>query len=86
MANGDKLKKLASELLLPELERQLKEEPALWPNLKGLFILTIAKKRKPMAVWYVIFLFLRIVKKLGYYNYIYVTKRQRVYIILYVFI
>ena len=57
MANGDKLKKLASELLLPELERQLKEEPELWPNLKGLFILTIAKKRKPMAVWYVLYLF-----------------------------
>ncbi|KAI7857569.1 hypothetical protein BDC45DRAFT_435334 [Circinella umbellata] len=35
MAGGDNLKKLASELLLPELERQLKEEPELWPNLKG---------------------------------------------------
>ncbi|ORZ03775.1 hypothetical protein BCR43DRAFT_529161 [Syncephalastrum racemosum] len=26
------LKKLASDLLLPELERQLKEDPSLWPN------------------------------------------------------
>lgn len=45
------LKKLATDLLLPELERQLKEDPSLWPNVKGLFIVTVNKKRKPMATW-----------------------------------
>ncbi|KAI9489311.1 hypothetical protein BDB00DRAFT_770870 [Zychaea mexicana] len=38
MGDGDKLKQLASDLLLPELERQLAAEPELWPNVKGLFI------------------------------------------------
>lgn len=44
---------LASDLLLPELERQLKEEPHLIPAVKGLFIVTVTKKKKAAAVWYV---------------------------------
>lgn len=43
---------LISNLLLPELERQLKEDKNLWPNLKGLFIVTVTKKRKAAATWY----------------------------------
>ncbi|CDH54307.1 hypothetical protein RO3G_13053 [Lichtheimia corymbifera JMRC:FSU:9682] len=46
------LKQLASDLLMPELERQLQEDPSLIPNMKALFVLTIVKKRKPMATWY----------------------------------
>lgn len=46
---------LASDLLLPELERQLKEEPHLIPAVKGLFIVTVTKKKKAAAVWYVTF-------------------------------
>ncbi|CDS11298.1 hypothetical protein LRAMOSA03561 [Lichtheimia ramosa] len=46
------LKQLASDLLMPELERQLQEDPSLIPNMKALFILTIVQKRKPMATWY----------------------------------
>lgn len=46
---------LASDLLLPEFERQLKEEPHLIPAVKGLFIVTVTKKKKAAAVWYVTF-------------------------------
>lgn len=45
------LKQLASDLLMPELERQLQEDPSLIPNMKALFVLTIVQKRKPMATW-----------------------------------
>ncbi|KAJ8661137.1 hypothetical protein O0I10_002884 [Lichtheimia ornata] len=45
---------LASDLLLPELERQLKEEPHLIPAVKGLFIVTVTKKKKAAAVWYIL--------------------------------
>jgi hypothetical protein len=44
---------LVSNLLLPELERQLKDDPKLWPNIKGLFIVTVTKKRKAAATWYI---------------------------------
>lgn len=44
---------LVSNLLLPELERQLKEDKNLWPNVKGLFIVTVTKKKKPQAKWFV---------------------------------
>lgn len=44
---------LVSNLLLPELERQLKEDKTLWPNVKGLFIVTVTKKKKPQAKWFV---------------------------------
>lgn len=42
---------LISDLMLPELERQLAEDDSLWPNVKGLFIITVTKKRKPAATW-----------------------------------
>jgi hypothetical protein len=42
---------LISNLLLPELERQLKEDKNLWPNIKGLFIVTVTKKKKAAATW-----------------------------------
>lgn len=42
---------LVSNLLLPELERQLKEDKNLWPNVKGLFIVTVTKKKKAEATW-----------------------------------
>lgn len=45
---------LISDLMLPELERQLSEDDSLWPNVKGLFIITVTKKRKPAATWYCI--------------------------------
>ncbi|KAI8984228.1 hypothetical protein BDF20DRAFT_858708 [Mycotypha africana] len=50
--NSEEPPKLVSNLLLPELERQLREDKNLWPNLKGLFIVTVTKKRKPAATWY----------------------------------
>ncbi|CAO3615306.1 unnamed protein product [Mucor hiemalis] len=45
---------LISDLMLPELERQLAEDDSLWPNVKGLFIITVTKKRKPAATWYLL--------------------------------
>lgn len=42
---------LVSNLLLPELERQLKEDKNLWPSVKGLFIVTVTKKKKAAATW-----------------------------------
>ncbi|GAA5807483.1 hypothetical protein MFLAVUS_000844 [Mucor flavus] len=45
---------LVSNLLLPELERQLKEDKNLWPNVKGLFIVTVTKKKKAEATWYLL--------------------------------
>jgi hypothetical protein len=38
--------------MLPELERQMVEDDSLWPNIKGLFIITVTKKRKAAATWY----------------------------------
>lgn len=52
MTANEKNYKLAAELLLPELERQIRAEKDLWPNFKGLFILNITKKRKVVATWY----------------------------------
>ncbi|KAG0749786.1 hypothetical protein G6F57_005821 [Rhizopus arrhizus] len=46
---------LVSSLLLPELERQLKEDKSLWPNIKGFFIVTVTKNKKARAKWYLLF-------------------------------
>ncbi|KAL1932607.1 hypothetical protein VTP01DRAFT_8285 [Rhizomucor pusillus] len=54
MTADEKNYKLAAELLLPELERQIRAEKDLWPNFKGLFILNITKKRKVVATWYLL--------------------------------
>lgn len=54
MTANEKNYKLAAELLLPELERQIRAEKDLWPNFKGLFILNITKKRKVVATWYLL--------------------------------
>jgi hypothetical protein len=40
--------------MLPEIERQLAEDDSLWPNVKGLYIITVTKKRKPAATWYLL--------------------------------
>ncbi|CAO3614994.1 unnamed protein product [Mucor fragilis] len=45
---------LISDLVLPELERQLAQDDSLWPNVKGLFIITVTKRRKPAATWYLL--------------------------------
>ena len=42
---------LLADLMLPELERQMIEDQTLWPNVKGLFIITVTKKRKPVSTW-----------------------------------
>ncbi|KAI9312475.1 hypothetical protein BX666DRAFT_1866161 [Dichotomocladium elegans] len=42
-------KQLASGLLLPELERQLAEDPSLWPNVKGLFTMPVITESEEKA-------------------------------------
>ncbi|KAI8342208.1 hypothetical protein EDC96DRAFT_522518 [Choanephora cucurbitarum] len=46
--------KLIADLMLPEIERQLAEDDSLWPNVKGLFVITVTKKKKPAATWYLL--------------------------------
>lgn len=43
---------LISDLILPELDRQLAHDDSLWPNVKGLFIITVTKRKRPAATWY----------------------------------
>ncbi|CAM0135605.1 hypothetical protein VKS41_005256 [Umbelopsis sp. WA50703] len=47
--------KLLSTLFMPELQRQLSEDKSLWPNIKGLFVITVNKRKKPQAKWYLLF-------------------------------
>ncbi|CAO3659943.1 unnamed protein product [Umbelopsis ramanniana] len=47
--------KLLSSMFMPELQRQLSEGKSLWPNIKGLFVITVNKKKKPQAKWYLLF-------------------------------
>lgn len=42
---------LIADLLLPEIERQLVKDTNLWPNIKGLYMIQVTKKRKPVAIW-----------------------------------
>ncbi|KAG1474934.1 hypothetical protein G6F56_000046 [Rhizopus delemar] len=46
---------LIADLLLPEIERQLVKDTNLWPNIKGLYMIQVTKKRKPVAIWYLLF-------------------------------
>ncbi|KAI8070609.1 uncharacterized protein B0P05DRAFT_550369 [Gilbertella persicaria] len=46
--------KLIADLMLPEIERQLVEDDSLWPNVKGLFVITVTKKKKHAATWYLL--------------------------------
>ncbi|KAG1036207.1 hypothetical protein G6F43_013090 [Rhizopus delemar] len=50
-----KQKALIADLLLPEIERQLAKDDSIWPNIKGLYIIQLTKKKKPVAVWYLLF-------------------------------
>ncbi|ORZ12649.1 hypothetical protein BCR42DRAFT_419681 [Absidia repens] len=45
---------LISDVLLPEVERHLLQDPLLWPNVKGFFVVTVTKKRKPATTWYIL--------------------------------
>ncbi|KAI8342635.1 hypothetical protein BC941DRAFT_413366 [Chlamydoabsidia padenii] len=45
---------LLSDIILPEIERQLLQEPALWPNVKGYFVIGVTKKKKLATTWYIL--------------------------------
>ncbi|KAI8092957.1 uncharacterized protein BX664DRAFT_328588 [Halteromyces radiatus] len=46
---------LVSDIILPEVDRQISQDQALWPPVKGFFILSVTKKRKPSTTWYILF-------------------------------
>lgn len=43
---------LISDLMMLELDRQLAADRSLWPNIQGLYVLNITKRRKPKTAWY----------------------------------
>ncbi|CAO3596634.1 unnamed protein product [Absidia cylindrospora] len=45
---------LVSDIVLPEVERQLLQDPTLWPNVNGFFVVSVTKKRKPASTWYIL--------------------------------
>ncbi|CAO3615478.1 unnamed protein product [Cunninghamella blakesleeana] len=40
--------------VLPAIELYMKENPDKWPEVKGLFIFTVTKKKKPASIWYLL--------------------------------
>ncbi|KAL1934176.1 hypothetical protein VTP01DRAFT_6358 [Rhizomucor pusillus] len=46
---------LISDLMMLELDRQLAADRSLWPNIQGLYVLNITKRRKPKTAWYLLF-------------------------------
>lgn len=40
--------------VLPVIEAQMEDSKEMWPDLKGLFIFTITKQKKPATVWYLL--------------------------------
>ncbi|CEG84022.1 hypothetical protein RMATCC62417_17878 [Rhizopus microsporus] len=45
---------LIADVLLPEIEKQLIQDDSLWPNIKGLYVIHITKKKQPVATWYLL--------------------------------
>lgn len=38
--------------VLPVIEAQMEDSKEMWPEVKGLFIFTVTKQKKPATVWY----------------------------------
>ncbi|CAO3623091.1 unnamed protein product [Cunninghamella blakesleeana] len=45
---------LVSNIVLPEVERQLVSDRSLWPNIKGFFVVSVTKRRRPATTWYIL--------------------------------
>ncbi|CAO3612347.1 unnamed protein product [Cunninghamella echinulata] len=45
---------LVSDIVLPEVERQIVQDCSLWPNVKGFFIVNVTKRRRPATTWYIL--------------------------------
>ncbi|PHZ07352.1 uncharacterized protein RHIMIDRAFT_209408 [Rhizopus microsporus ATCC 52813] len=52
MTENNNNQPLIADILLPEIEKQLIQDDSLWPNIKGLYVIHITKKKQPMATWY----------------------------------
>lgn len=52
ITSNQRRRPLVTDLLLPELDRQLGQDPSLWPNIKGLFVIQVMKRRTPAKKWY----------------------------------
>ena len=40
--------------LLPVINNQMEDSKEMWPNVKGLFVFTVTKNKKPATVWYLL--------------------------------
>ncbi|SAM08605.1 hypothetical protein [Absidia glauca] len=38
--------------ILPVIDAQMNDSQEMWPDVKGLFIFTVTKQKKPATVWY----------------------------------
>jgi hypothetical protein len=52
MTESNNKQPLVADVLLPEIEKQLIQDDSLWPNIKGLYIIHVTKKKQPVAIWY----------------------------------
>ncbi|KAI8088711.1 uncharacterized protein BX664DRAFT_296019 [Halteromyces radiatus] len=41
-----------AQYILPVIEAQMDDSKEMWPDVKGLFIFTVTKQKKPATVWY----------------------------------
>ncbi|ORX45282.1 hypothetical protein DM01DRAFT_1328584 [Hesseltinella vesiculosa] len=40
--------------ILPVIQSQMQDSKEMWPNVKGLFVFTVTKQKKPATVWYLL--------------------------------
>lgn len=52
MTENNNKQPLVADVLLPEIEKQLIQDDSLWPNIKGLYVIHVTKKKQPVATWY----------------------------------
>ncbi|CAO3623097.1 unnamed protein product [Cunninghamella echinulata] len=43
-----------ADYVLPVVQAQMQDSKELWPDIKGLFIFTVTKQKKPATVWYLL--------------------------------
>ncbi|CAO3699740.1 unnamed protein product [Rhizopus microsporus] len=54
MTENNNKQPLVADVLLPEIEKQLIQDDSLWPNIKGLYVIHVTKKKQPVATWYLL--------------------------------
>ncbi|CEG68459.1 hypothetical protein RMATCC62417_04716 [Rhizopus microsporus] len=54
MTENNNRQLLVADVLLPEIEKQLIQDDSLWPNIKGLYVIHVTKKKQPVVTWYLL--------------------------------